>query len=212
MAVFVAVFTVAGASGAHINPAVTLGLAAADKFPWVEVPVYIVAQMMGATLGAVLVWLHYQPHFATTDSPDAKLAAFATDPAIDSPLDNVLSEMIGTFVLVFAILHLATSTIAEPDGVTGGLSALDALPVGLLVLSIDLSLGGTTGYAINSARDLAPRVVHAVLPLPGKRNSNWGYAWIPVFGPLIGDTLTATAYRLFGEMQVPLELSAVMGL
>lgn len=212
MAVFVAVFTVAGASGAHINPAVTLGLAAAGKFPWAEVPLYLAAQMIGAALGAVLVWLHYRPHFSPTDSPDAKLAVFATDPAIDSPLDNLLSEIIGTFVLVFAILYLAAPSIAGPDGLTGGLGALDALPVGLLVLAIGLSLGGTTGYAINPARDLAPRLVHALLPIPDKRDSNWGYAWVPVLGPLIGGALAATAYRLFGEMQVPLELAAMMGL
>lgn len=208
MAVFVAVFTVAGASGAHINPAVTLGLAVAGNFPWAEVPVYVAAQMTGAALGAALVWLHYRPHFATTDDPDAKLAVFATAPAIDSPADNVASEVIGTFVLVFAVLYLAAPTVAGPDGVAGGLGALDALPVGLLVLAIGLSLGGTTGYAINPARDLSPRLVHALLPIPGKRDSNWGYAWIPALAPLAGGALAAGAYLLVGEAQIPLELSA----
>lgn len=212
MAVFVAVFTVAGASGAHINPAVTLGLAAAGKFPWAEVPIYIAAQLIGAALGAVLVWLHYRPHFAVTSDPDAKLAVFATDPAIDSPLDNFFSEVIGTFVLVFAVLYLAAPTLAGPGGTAGGLGALDALPVGLLVLAIGLSLGGTTGYAINPARDLSPRLVHTLLPIPGKRDGNWGYAWIPVVAPLVGGALAAAAYLVFGEMQVPLELPGLLPL
>jgi len=210
MAVFVAVFTVAGASGAHINPAVTLGLAVAGKFPWAEVPVYVAAQMIGAALGALLVWLHYRPHFAVTDDPDAKLAVFATAPAIDNPADNFVSEVIGTFVLVFAVLYLAAPTVAGPDGVAGGLGALDALPVGLLVLAIGLSLGGTTGYAINPARDLAPRLVHALLPIPNKRDSDWAYAWVPVLGPVIGGGLAAGAYLLFGEAHIPLELAARM--
>jgi len=212
MAVFVAVFSVAAASGAHINPAVTLGLAVAGKFPWADVPLYLTAQMIGAVLGAVLMWLHYRPHFAATDDPDATLAVFATGPAIRSPMDNLFSEVLGTFVLVFAVLNLAAPTVAGPSGTVGGLGALDALPVGLLVLAIGLALGGTTGYAINPARDLSPRLVHALLPLPAKGDSDWGYAWIPVVGPLVGGTLAAVAYTLLGAAPVPLELSVLLGL
>lgn len=210
MAVFVAVFSVAGASGAHINPAVTLGLAVAGKFPWADVPVYVVAQMIGAALGAFLMWLHYRPHFSATDDPDAKLAVFATGPAIRSPIDNFISEVIGTFVLVFAVLYLAAPTVAGPAGTTGGLGALDALPVGLLVFAIGLTLGGTTGYAINPARDLSPRIIHALLPIADKRDSDWEYAWIPVVAPLLGGTLAAAAYLALGDPRIPLELTVLL--
>lgn len=187
MAVFVAVFTVGVFSGAHINPAVSVGLAITGKFDWALVPLYIVAQFIGAAIGATLVWLVYRPHFAVTEEKDLKLAAFCTGPGIRNVVANLISEIVGTFVLVFTILFLAVSTF--------GLGALDALPVGLLVLAIGLSLGGTTGYAINPARDLGPRIVHAILPMPGgKRDSDWGYAWIPVVGPLIGATLAGLLY------------------
>lgn len=159
MAVFVGVFAVAAVSGAHINPAVTVGLAAAGKFPWAEVPVYVLGQSIGGALGAAGVWLHYRPHYRATKDREAKLATFCTGPAIREAPANLLSEVIGTFVLVFGVLHLA-----EPEV---GLGALDALPVGLLVFAIGLSLGGTTGYAINPARDLPPRLVHALVPVPG---------------------------------------------
>ena len=204
MAVFVAVFTVAAFSGAHINPAVTLGLAVAGKFPWADVPVYLLAQFIGGALGAGLVWLMYRQHFDLTDDPAAKLGAFATAPAIRSPVDNFISETIGTFVLVFAILYLAAPSIAGPGGVEGGLGALDALPVGLLVLVIGLGLGGTTGYAINPARDLGPRIMHAVLPIRGKGPSDWGYAWIPVVAPMVGGLLAALAYLALGAGAVDL--------
>lgn len=188
MAVFVAVFAVAAFSGAHINPAVTVGLAAAGKFSWAKVPAYVAAQFIGAALGAFLTWLHYRPHFEPTENTDLKLAVFCTGPAIRSPFSNFISETIGTFVLVFGVLYLAAPEV--------GLGALDALPVGLLVLVIGLSLGGTTGYAINPARDLSPRLMHAVLPIPGgKRDSDWGYAWIPVFGPIAGAVLAALVYH-----------------
>ena len=187
MAVFVAVFVVAAASGAHINPAVTIGLAVAGKFPWADVPLYLVAQMLGAMLGAALMWLHYRLHFSETEDADAKLAVFATGPAIRSTLDNVISETIGTFVLVLAVLFLAAPEV--------GLGALDALPVALVVLVIGLALGGTTGYAINPARDLGPRIMHALLPIPGKRSSDWGYSWIPVVGPVLGGVLAALLYH-----------------
>lgn len=187
MAVFVAVFTVAAFSGAHINPAVTIGLAIAGKFDWGLVPMYLVAQFAGGATGAFLVWLFYRPHFAATEDHDLKLACFCTAPAIRDVVSNLFSEIVGTFLLVFAVLFLAVSVF--------GLGALDALPVGLLVFALGLSLGGTTGYAINPARDLAPRIVHWVLPMPGgKRDSDWGYAWIPVLGPLIGAALAALLY------------------
>ena len=204
MAVFVAVFTVADFSGAHINPAVTLGLAVAGKFPWADVPVYLVAQFLGGALGAALVWLTYRQHFDATDDSAAKLGAFATAPAIRSTVDNFISETMGTFVLVFAILYLAAPSIAGPGGAEGGLGALDALPVGLVVLVIGLSLGGTTGYAINPARDLGPRIMHAVLPIRDKGSSDWGYAWIPVVAPMVGGALAALAYLALGAGDVDL--------
>lgn len=198
LAVFVAVFAVATYSGAHINPAVTIGLAAAGTFPWEMVPAYLAAQFIGAAVGALLVWLHYSPHFAVTDDADAKLAVFATAPAIRRSIPNFISELIATFVLVFGVLYIVAPSVAGPNGSVGGLGAIDALPVGLLVLVIGLALGGTTGYAINPARDLSPRIVHALLPIPGKRDSDWGYAWIPVLGPMTGGVLAALAFRLLG--------------
>lgn len=208
MAVFVAVFCVAAFSGAHINPAVTLGLAVAGKFTWSLVPGYVTAQFLGAATGALLVWLTYRNHFRATEGQGAKLAVFATRPEIRDPTSNVFSEVIGTFVLVFAVLYLAAPTLAGPDGSVGGLGALDALPVGLLVLAIGLSLGGTTGYAINPARDLGPRLVHALVPIPGKGSSDWGYAWIPVGGPAVGGILAALAYLALGGGEIPTELTA----
>ncbi|MGI9174176.1 MAG: MIP/aquaporin family protein [Rhodothermales bacterium] len=208
MAVFVAVFTVAEFSGAHINPAVTLGLAMAGKFPWADVPLYLVAQFIGGALGAGLAWLTYRQHFDATDDPATKLGVFATAPAIRGTVDNFISETIGTFVLVFAILYLAAPSIVGPGGSEGGLGALDALPVGLLVLVIGLSLGGTTGYAINPARDLGPRVMHAILPIRGKGSSDWGYAWIPVVAPMVGGLLAALAYLALGAGDV--DLAAVV--
>jgi len=188
LGVFVAVFAVAAISGAHINPAVTIGLAAAGKFAWASVPGYILAQMIGAFIGATLVWLHYKPHFAETEDPSLKLAVFATGPAIRTTFWNLVSEIIGTFVLVFGVLLIAAPEV--------GLGALDALPVGLLVLVIGLSLGGTTGYAINPARDLGPRIAHFLLPVAGKGESDWGYAWIPVIGPILGGLAAAFLFTL----------------
>jgi glycerol uptake facilitator protein len=196
MAVFVGVFAVARYSGAHLNPAVTVGLVTAGKFDAALAPGYILAQMAGAMLGAALVLLHYRPHFAVTVDPAAKLGVFSTGPAIRSTLDNLVSEVIGTFVLVFGVLYLAT-----PDM---GLGALDALPVGLLVLAIGVGLGGTTGYGINPARDLGPRIVHALLPIPGgKGSSDWGYSWIPVVGPMIGAVLAGLLYLALGLTTMP---------
>lgn len=198
MAVFVGVFAVAKFSGAHLNPAVTVGLVIAGKFEMDLALGYILAQFAGAMLGAALVLLQYRLHFGLTEDPASKLAVFSTGPAVRRTGDNLVSEIIGTFVLVFGVLYLATPDV--------GLGALDALPVALLVLAIGLALGGTTGYAINPARDLGPRLVHALLPIPGGRGtSDWGYAWIPVVGPLIGAVLAALAHLALGSMmlQVP---------
>lgn len=188
LGVFVAVFIVSRFSGAHINPAVTIGLALAHKFSWAKVPKYLLAQMIGAALGATIVWLHYKRHFEITDGQTSKLAIFSTIPEIRSYLDNFISEVIGTFILVFGVLYIATPEV--------GLGALDALPVGFLVLAIGLSLGGTTGYAINPARDLGPRIMHAVLPIPRKGSSDWKYSWVPIFGPLTGAALAAGLYNV----------------
>ncbi len=189
MGVFVGVFSVAAVCGAHLNPAVTLALAAAGKFPWADVPICVVAQMLGGALGAALVWLQYKSHFEMTDDRDLKLAVFCTGPQVRNTLSNVLSEVIGTFVLVFGVLNMAAPAV--------GLGAVNALPVGLLVLAIGLSLGGTTGYAINPARDLAPRLMHFLLPIPNKRDSDWGYAWIPVVAPIAGGLLAAYVFMAF---------------
>ncbi|MGK2851586.1 MAG: MIP/aquaporin family protein [Candidatus Limnocylindrales bacterium] len=190
-AVFAGVIIAGPISGAHLNPAVTVGLAVNGALPWSEVPSYIIAQMLGAFIGAVLVFLHYYPHWAETENADLKLAVFSTGPAIRSPLWNLVSEIIGTFVLVFVIFAFANN-----KGPAEGLASLGALPVAFLVLVIGLALGGTTGYAINPARDLGPRIAHFLLPIPGKRDSDWSYAWIPVVGPIVGGALAAVVYGL----------------
>jgi len=189
-AVMVGVLIAGPISGAHLNPAVTLGLAINGATPWSEVPVYWAGELIGAFLGAVLVYLHYYPHWKETEDADLKLAVYSTGPAIRTPLWNIVSEVIGTFVLVFVILAFGAGSNKA------GLASLGPLPVAFLVLVIGLSLGGTTGYAINPARDLSPRVAHFILPIPGKRDSDWGYSWIPVIGPLIGGALAAFVYTL----------------
>ena len=197
MAVFVSVFCVGDISGAHINPAVTLGLAVAGKFAWSSVAGYVVAQILGGIVGATLVYLVYKDHYAVTDDPGGKLATFSTGPAIRGAGSNLFSEVMGTFVLVFAVLSMVAPSLSLEGGVAEaalGLGAIGALPVGLLVFAIGLSLGGTTGYAINPARDFGPRIAHAILPIPGKGDSDWGYAWIPVAGPLLGGLLAALLY------------------
>ena len=188
MGVFVAVYSVAGFSGAHLNPAVTIGLAVAEKFDWANVPLYIAAQFIGAMLGALIVWIGYRQHFNETKEQDIQLAVFCNAPAIRSTVNNLLTEIIGTFILMIGILF-----ISKP---ANSLGALDALPVALLVLGIGLSLGGPTGYAINPARDLGPRIMHAILPIKGKGNSNWGYSWIPVLGPVLGGSLAAWVFSI----------------
>ena len=188
MAVFVAVFVTASSSGAHLNPAVSLGLAISGKFAWSGVPLYILSQIAGAMMGAFLVWVAYRRHFAVTDDTSTKLGVFCTAPAIRSYKDNLLTEIVGTFVLVFGVLFIASPEV--------GLGALDALPVAFLVFAIGLSLGGPTGYAINPARDLGPRIMHAILPISGKGSSDWAYSWIPVLGPFLGAALAALIYFL----------------
>jgi glycerol uptake facilitator protein len=196
LAVFVGVVVAGPFSGAHLNPAVTLSLALAGKFAWSEVLPYVVAQMLGAGIGAGLVWLMYRDHFKQTEDAASKLAVFSTGPAIRNVSTNFISELIGTFALVFVVLYTTGATLHDTNNTPIGLGALGALPVALLVWVIGLSLGGTTGYAINPARDLAPRLVHAVLPIEGKGDSDWSYAWIPVVGPLAGGGLAAVVFLL----------------
>jgi len=203
VAVAMAVYAVGRISGAHLNPAVTIGLAVIGSFPWAQVPGYIVAQMMGAFAGAVLVWLMYLPHWKATADPGLKLAAFSTGPAIRHTAGNFIGEVIGTAVLVFGILAIAANaqTLSKPGDVDLSFvfsRGLQPLLVGVLVLGIGLSLGGPTGYAINPARDLAPRLAHAVLPIPGRGSSDWGYSWIPVVAPIVGGILGAGAYFVIG--------------
>ncbi|HIN39556.1 MAG TPA: aquaporin family protein [Flavobacteriales bacterium] len=177
LAVAMAIYAVGSVSGAHINPAVTLGLAAVGEFPWEDVPMYITAQMLGAFIGAIIVYFHYLPHWRETEDQEAKLAVFSTAPAIRNTTSNLLSEIIGTFILVLGILAIGANEFTE---------GLNPLIVGFLVLSIGMSLGGPTGYAINPARDLGPRIAHFLLPIAGKGGSDWRYSWIPVVGPMIG--------------------------
>ena len=188
IAVFVGVFVAAKTSGAHLNPAVSIAFAYLDKISMSVMPLYIGGQLLGAMLGSLLVWLVYNPHFAATEEAGAKLACFATGPAIRNTASNLVSEIIGTFVLIFAVLYIAAPSAS--------LGALDALPVALLVLGIGLSLGGTTGYAINPARDLGPRIMHTLLPMKNKGGSEWSYSWIPVVGPVIGALLAAMVYSI----------------
>ena len=201
LAVFVGVFCVAKYSGAHLNPAVTLAMAAAHRggFAWSQVPLYVGGQMLGAFLGAMIVYAFYYAHFAATKDADAKLACFCTTPAIRNLPVAFFGEVVGTFLLVLAIFLMVgpSFSLAEQSG-SLGLGALGELPVGLVVLAIGLSLGGTTGYAINPARDLGPRLAHALLPIPGKRDSDWGYAWVPVIGPLVGGLLAAALASVLG--------------
>ena len=197
LGVFVGVLCAQRFSGAHINPAVTFALAAAGKFAWAKVPGYLVAQMLGAFMGASIVFLFYREHFKATDDNGAKLACFATAPNIRNLPQAFFCEVVGTFVLVLPVFLMTDATVNLP-GASGaavhapiGLGALGALPVALVVFGIGLSLGGTTGYAINPARDLGPRLAHALLPVPGKHDSDWAYAWVPVVGPLVGGLLAA---------------------
>lgn len=188
IAVFVGVYISAAQSGAHLNPAVTFGLATAGKFAWALVLIYIAGQFAGAMIGAFLVWIAYKKHFDETADADAKLAVFCNSPAIRNTPFNLATEIIGTFALVFGVFFITGADVK--------LGSLDALPVALLVLGIGLSLGGPTGYAINPARDLGPRIIHFILPIKGKRDSDWSYSWIPVAGPIIGGLIAALVYNM----------------
>jgi len=216
-AVFAGVIVAGPISGAHINPAVTLGLfldetvgGNANALPGDQpVPVmlaYWAAEMIGAFIGAVLVFLHYYPHWSQTEDADLKLAVYSTGPAIRNYSWNTVSEIIGTFVLMFVIFMFGVNAAATES--PAGLASLGALPVALLVLVIGLALGGTTGYAINPARDLGPRIAHFLLPIPGKRDSDWAYSWVPVIGPLIG---AAIAFLIYNYFVAGYMASAIMG-
>ena len=203
IAVAVAVYAVGRVSGAHLNPAVTIALATIGSFPWAQVPGYVAAQMVGAILGAVLVWLMYLPHWRATGDQGSKLAVFCTAPAIRSSGANMIGEIIGTAVLLFGILAIAgnAQTLSKPGDVDLSFvfsRGLQPFLVGVLVFGIGLSLGGPTGYAINPARDLGPRLAHAFLPIAGKGSSDWGYAWIPVVAPIIGGIAGAGLYSAIG--------------
>ena len=187
IAVFTSVYASAAASGAHLNPAVTIALAYSNG-DWSNVPLYIAAQFLGAMTGTTLVWLAYKQHYDATDDAAAKLATFCTGPAMRSTAHNLLTEIIATFALVFGVMMMTKGD--------SSLGSLDALPVALLVLGIGLSLGGPTGYALNPARDLGPRIMHAILPIKNKSANDWGYSWIPVAGPIIGGLLAAFIHSL----------------
>ncbi len=195
LAVFAGVVIAGPYSGAHLNPAVTLGLAFIGKFGWDQVTLFILAQMGGAILGGLIVWLLYKPHIDATDDSSLQLAVFCTSPAIRHPYANLFSEMVGTFVLIFAIYYVTTPEMGDQKTPIG-MGSLGALPVTFIVWAIGLSLGGTTGYAINPARDLGPRIAHFVLPIKQKRDSDWSYAWVPVAGPIIGGLLAALLFKV----------------
>ncbi len=190
--VFTGVLISAPISGAHLNPAVTLALVLAGKFSAAKMPLYITAQLLGAMFGSGLAWVAYKKHFDATEDADLKLAVFCTAPNIRSYFYNVMTEVIGTFVLALAVLYMAQPEV--------GLGALNALPVALVVLGIGIALGGPTGYAINPARDLGPRILHFLLPIPSKRDSDWAYSWVPVIGPMIGAAMAAGIYMIFESM------------
>lgn len=198
LAVFIGVIVAAPHSGAHINPAVSIGLAAAGKFSWSEVPYFILAQLGGAITGALLAWWQFSDLYNEHDNKQVILGTFCTGPAIKNTHKNLFSEVLGTFVLVIVVLYISGASITSETlaNTKIGLGSIGALPVALLVVGIGLSLGGVTGYAINPARDLGPRIVHAIVPIQGKLDSNWKYAWIPIIGPIIGAVIAALVYLL----------------
>ncbi len=201
-AVFVGVVVAGPYSGAHLNPAVSVGLAVAGKFEWNLVPVYVLAQLVGAGLGAFISWIIYRDHFKKTTDPDLLFAPFGTAPAIKNYWSNFISEVIGTFVLIFVILYSSQPALQDAQGTPLGLGDLGALPVAILVWVIGLGLGGTTGYAINPARDLGPRIVHALLPMKGKGSSGWDYSWVPIIGPLVGGAAAALLYLFLQDILI----------
>ena len=199
MAVMVAVYCVGQFSGAHINPAVTIGLAATGQFDWAMVPGYVIAQLLGAIVGAIIVWLAYLPHWGPTEDAGLKLGVFSTAPAYRATGPNLITEIIGTAILLFGVLGISSNAGAIPGDLSAAIgTGLNPLLVGLLVLGIGLSLGGPTGYAINPARDLGPRIAHAILPIAGKGSSDWEYSWIPIVGPIIGGIIGAGLFVLLG--------------
>ena len=203
LAVFCGVVVAAPYSGAHLNPAVSLGLAAAGRFEWASVPLYISAQMLGAALGSGLVWIFYRNHYALTEDPEAIRATFCTIPAVRDDFSNFMAELTAIFVLIFSVFYISDGSVAVSGReipVELGLGSVGALPVAFIVWAIGLSLGGTTGYAINPARDAVPRLMHSLLPIRHKGSSEWGYAWIPVSGPLAGALLAAGLYRLLSAI------------
>ena len=193
LAVFVGVVVAGPYSGAHLNPAVTIALAIAGKFEWGMVPEYMLAQLLGAMTGALFVWLKYIDHYKATEDKGLKLASFSTGPAIKNNVANLFSEIIGSFVLLFVIFYITNAEITDTKTPVG-LGSIGAIPVMFLVWAIGLSLGGTTGYAINPVRDLGPRIMHSILPVADKGSSEWSYAWIPVAGPIIGGSLAALLF------------------
>lgn len=203
LAVAMAVYCVGRISGAHINPAVTVGLASIGAFSWVQVPGYVIAQLLGAFAGAVIVWLAYLPHWELTEDPDAKLGIFSTIPAVRNRPANFLTEVVGSAVLLYGLLAIGDNAMSLKTPEDLDLSvvfsgAIQPFLAGALVWGIGLSLGGPTGYAINPARDLGPRLAHALLPIPGKGRSDWNYAWVPIAGPFVGGTLGALFYYALG--------------
>jgi glycerol uptake facilitator protein len=194
LGVTIAVYCVNAISGAHLNPAVTIALATTGAFDWTKVPMYIAAQIAGGFLGGVIVWVAYLPHWKVTPDPSSKLAVFSTVPAIRQPLANLGSEIIGGFALVLSLLAVLSPANFIPGSDLA--KGFGPLLVGAIVMAIGLSLGGPTGYAINPARDLGPRIAHAVLPIDGKGSSDWAYAWIPIVGPTIGGVLGALVYNM----------------
>ena len=203
VAVTLAIYSVGRISGAHLNPAVTIALATIGSFAWADVPGYIVAQLLGAAAGGVLVWLTYLPHWPLTDDPALKLAVFSTGPAVPHRVANFITEAIGTATLLFGVLAIGANSQGWVQAGQVDLSqvfsrALQPLLVGILVLGIGLSLGGPTGYAINPARDLGPRLAHAILPIPGKGSSDWHYSWIPIVAPIVGGIAGAALYTFVG--------------
>ncbi|MGY6558539.1 MAG: MIP/aquaporin family protein [Nitritalea sp.] len=200
LGVFVGVVVAGPYSGAHLNPAVTLALALTGDFPWTDLPAYVLAQVLGAMFGSGIVWLLYKDHFDATEDPGLKFAPFGTAPAIRNLPSNFFSELIGTNVLILVILYAQEPALQDEVQTPIGLGALGALPVAFLVWVIGLSLGGTTGYAINPARDFGPRLMHQLLPLRGKGSSDWGYSWVPILGPLLGAALAAGLYQLLAQV------------
>ncbi|MDR0431654.1 MAG: aquaporin family protein [Tannerellaceae bacterium] len=199
LGVFIGVVVAGPYSGAHLNPAVSIGLAIGGVFPWCDVLAYIVAQMLGAMLGAFLVWIVYKDHFDATEAAETKLGVFTTSAEIKHPVINFLTEVVGTFVLMFVVFYITDGEITWHDNTSSlpvGLGSIGAIPVAFTVWVIGLSLGGPTGYAINPARDLAPRIMHAILPIKGKGSSHWEYVWIPILAPIVGAAIAAVLFRI----------------